>query len=100
MSTRGRRGVPQHVRIRIFERDGYTCQLQYVGCTIIATEVDDIINVASLGVTREQVTDGNRQAVCRHCHAIKTEAERMRAWRADQQRRRERKRPVQPHPGD
>ena len=104
MGTRwGNRGVPQHIRIRVFERDGWRCQLNYSGCTIVATEVDHRVNVASLGITRAQADRNENllQAVCRHCHARKTEHERLTAWHAAQQRRHERRRlPVAPHPGE
>jgi 5-methylcytosine-specific restriction endonuclease McrA len=100
MSTWGRRGLSRGVRARILQRDGGVCQLGYPGCTYAATEIDDIIPVSVLGVGREQLDDNNRQAVCHHCHHIKTEAHRLAAWRASQQRRRERLHPVQPHPGE
>ena len=46
VATRGQRGVPTQVRVRVFERDGHTCQLRYAGCTVDATEIDDIIPVS------------------------------------------------------
>ena len=102
MSTWGRRGLSRHVRDRILDRDHHTCVLHYDGCTVVATEVDDIIPVSVLGVTnRDLLTDDNRQAVCGHCHHIKTEVTRLAAWKAKQQHRRERLHlPVKPHPGD
>jgi hypothetical protein len=39
---------PQHIRIRIFERDHGQCQLQYPGCLGLATEIDDIIPASLL----------------------------------------------------
>ena len=70
----GNRGVPQHIRARILERDAGTCQLNYGGCTIVATEIDHAVNVATLGIPREQANHDEHllQAVCAHCHAIKT----------------------------
>ena len=101
MSTWGRRGLSRAVRTRILDRDGHVCQLGYDGCTDIATEIDDIVPVSQLGgVSREELTDDNRQSACHACHAVKTEAERLAAWRAAQQRRRERLQPTVPHPGD
>ena len=101
MSTWGRRGLSRTVRTRILDRDGHVYQLGYPGCTYIATEIDDIIPVSQLGdVSREQLTDDNRQAVCAACHHVKTEAHRIAAWRAAQQRRHERLHPTVPHPGD
>ena len=101
MSTWGRRGLSRTVRTRILARDNGVCQLGYPGCTYIATEIDDVIPVSQLGgVGREELDDDNRQAVCAACHAAKTEAHRIAAWRAAQQRRHERLHPTVPHPGD
>lgn len=101
MSTWGKRGVPTHTRIRVLERDEWQCQLGYDGCTYHATEVDHIIGVAALGVDRAQANDADGlQSVCAACHARKTEAQRMTAWRAHQQHRHERRHlPVSKHPG-
>ena len=80
MSTWGRRGLSRAVRRRVLERDGGVCQLGYPGCTYVATEIDDIIPVSQLGdVTREELTDDNRQAVCAACHHRKTEAHKLAA---------------------
>ena len=101
MSTWGQRGVPQHVRERVLERDGWRCQLGYPDCTVISAEVDDIIPVSVLGVSREECDDTNRQAVCHACHRIKTEAHRLDAARAAAARRYARRHlPVKPHPGE
>lgn len=102
MSTWGNRGVPRHVRVRILDRDGGVCQLGYPGCTYIATEIDDIVPVSVLGVGRDQVDDDNRQAVCHHCHHVKTEAHRIAAVKASAQHRYERRHLPVPkkHPGD
>ena len=102
MSTWGRRGLSRAVRARVLERDGHTCQLQYDGCLGIATEIDDVIPVSQLGdVTREDLTDDNRQAVCSHCHHVKTETHRIAAVKAAAARRYARRHlPVEPHPGE
>jgi 5-methylcytosine-specific restriction endonuclease McrA len=101
VSTWGRRGLSRAVRARILARDGGVCQLGYPGCTYHATEIDDIVPVSVLGVGREQLDDDNRQAVCHHCHHVKTEAHRIAAVRASQQRRAARRHlPVAPHPGE
>jgi 5-methylcytosine-specific restriction endonuclease McrA len=46
--TWGQGGVPSALRAKVLRRDGYQCQLQYGR----ATEVDHIIGVAELGVSR------------------------------------------------
>ena len=72
MSTWGRRGLSRAVRTRILDRDGHVCQLGYDGCTYIATEIDDIVPVSQLGgVSREELTDDNRQSACHACHAVR-----------------------------
>ena len=76
MSTWGQRGVPRVLRQRILDRDRGRCQLRYPGCTGVATEVDHIVNVARLGVSRAHATDEiNLQSVCSACHRRKTERE-------------------------
>src|SRR5262245_5329117 len=71
------RGVSGPVRTRVLERDGGVCQRGYEGCLGLASEVDHIVNVASLGLTREQDNDeDNLQSVCAACHAVKSEAEK------------------------
>lgn len=103
MSTWGRRGVPQHIRLRVLERDGWRCQLGYDGCTYRADEVDHIVPVAQLGVSRAEATDETLlQAVCTSCHKIKTEAQRLAAVNASAQHRHARRHLPVPrkHPGD
>ena len=102
MSTWGRRGVPRTVRQRILERDRYTCQIAEFGCLVTATEVDHVINVASLGIPREDANEDHMlQAACSNCHARKTERERRAAHAASNARRAARRHlPSTPHPGD
>lgn len=105
MSQWGTGGVTQAVRQRILQRDNHTCQQQDPGCTITATEVDHIVNLAALGLTRADAMadedDNNLRAICTPCHKTKTERERRTGFDAYQQHRRTRKRlPAQPHPGD
>jgi hypothetical protein len=101
MSTWGRRGVPRAKRNRILKRDGYECQIRDIGCTQLATEVDDIIPVSVSGISREAAADDMLQAVCYHRHRRKTECERLRAYKASNARRLARRRlPSKPHPGD
>lgn len=100
MSTWGQRGVPRHKRRRILNRDNHECQLRLPGCTIEATEIDDIIPVAVSGVSRANAPDDNLQAVCHQCHAVKTEHERRTAHAAYYARRKQRRQHLRPHPGD
>jgi 5-methylcytosine-specific restriction endonuclease McrA len=102
MSTWGRRGLSRGVRRRVLDRDNHTCQLQFAGCTIVATEIDDVVPVSALGdVTREELTDDNRQAACHHCHHIKTEQHKLTRIQEVAAHRRARKRlPQRPHPGE
>jgi len=77
----------------VLDRDGNTCQPRYTGCTVTATEVDHIRNAGRPSRDRWQPDDiNNLQAVCRHCHSIKTRREAATArssW----------KRPAEKHPG-
>lgn len=74
----------------MLNRDGWTCQLRYNGCEGTANIADHKIAVAFGGTT----TLDNGQAVCSHCHTIKTQAEARQA-RAKRSRRRGR----EDHPG-
>ena len=79
MSTWGRRGLPANIRTHILRRDHGECQLGYPGCLGFATEVDHIVNVAALGIGRDEANhDELLQACCTHCHAIKPTPN---AWR-------------------
>ena len=89
--------VPPQERARILERDGGACQLGYEGCTWHATIVDHIVALASGGTADPE----NLQAVCVHCHDVKTEAHRLAAIKASAARRYARRHlPVKPHPGE
>ena len=80
----------------------WRCQLQFADCTIVATEIDDIIPVSMLGnVSREDLTDDNRQSACSHCHHIKTEQYRLARIKEAAARRAARLRlPQAEHPGE
>jgi hypothetical protein len=75
-----------------------TCRLAYGGCTGTIEEFDHIVNLASIGADRGvKVTDAQvLQGVCRHCHAIKSEAERLEGLKRFHAKR---FRPAEPHPG-
>lgn len=86
-----RRAFPAATRRAILDRDAWTCQLRYEGCTGRATIADHIVPHAEGG--SDDPTNG--QAVCPSCHDIKTRAEQARG----RARRPQRRRPPQPHPG-
>jgi 5-methylcytosine-specific restriction protein A len=89
--------VPPQQRARVLERDGHICQLQFAGCTIVASVVDHAVPLASGG----GADPDNLQAVCESCHVIKTAAEKLTGIRASAARRRARRHlPVKPHPGE
>lgn len=97
------------MRKRILQRDSYRCRLRYSVCLGDATEVDHIVNMATIlaaGGTRQQADDpANLQSVCRPCHAIKTERERVTPLAATNTRRAEERRArlgrkPHKHPGD
>lgn len=52
-----------------------TCQLNYTGCTIIATEADHIRNITEGG---DPLDLSNGQGVCTNCHKQKTQSEATR----------------------
>jgi 5-methylcytosine-specific restriction endonuclease McrA len=58
-------------RLKVLERDAYTCRINGPRCISHATEVDHIV-AHYLGGTDEP---GNLQAVCRPCHASRTAAQ-------------------------
>ncbi|GAA4493254.1 HNH endonuclease signature motif containing protein [Pseudaeromonas paramecii] len=59
-------------RQRVLERDRYLCQVCLAkGRITVATEVDHIVNKAAGGTDDE----ANLQAICRSCHAAKTQSE-------------------------
>lgn len=92
MTWSGSRGVPRHIRRQVIARDE-VCQLRYSGCTGNIDEVDHIVNVARLGVRREDANQlDNLQGVCAPCHRIKTRRE-------SNEGRRRWKRSPERHPG-
>lgn len=93
-STRGNRKA----RATALERDNWTCQLRYPGCTGQASIADHIVNIASRGVRRADALDpDDLQAVCPHCHQIKTQRE---AGTGKAKRKARTRLPTTPHPGD
>lgn len=60
----------QRTNRRILIRDGYTCQM--CGHVSIKLEVDHVVPLHMGGFE----ADSNRQALCRACHEVKSEAER------------------------
>ncbi len=63
----------QKLRITIFERDGYLCQVcKRAGRITPATEIDHIKNKASGGTDESD----NLQAICKTCHKIKTQTQK------------------------
>jgi 5-methylcytosine-specific restriction endonuclease McrA len=78
------------------------CEIRYPGiCAGEASIADHIENIAALGIARRDATDPDTmQAACRPCHDQKTAAERQAGIQAHNERRRQRRRLPQPHPGD
>ena len=98
MTTRGtgswsgtRRSFPPNVRRHILNRDHWTCQLRYPGCTGHAPIADHITPVAEGGTDQHS----NGQAVCASCHNVKTRQEQARG----RARKPQRLRKPEPHPG-
>ena len=58
-----------------------------IGCTQLATEVDDIIPVSVSAISRADADDDTLQAVCHYCHHRKTERERLKGLAASNERR-------------
>jgi 5-methylcytosine-specific restriction endonuclease McrA len=89
----------QKARRAVLERDRHTCQLHLIGCTQRGTEAHHLNGLQ--GRQRSEAANPDEMvAVCRPCHRLVTEQQRMAAWRADQDRRRARRHlPVRPHPG-
>jgi 5-methylcytosine-specific restriction enzyme A len=79
------------LRLRVLDRDDYLCQLQLLGCTGGADQVDHIIPVHLGGEDDET----NAASVCAHCHAAKTGRESATA-----RTRHTGKRPPAKHPAD
>jgi 5-methylcytosine-specific restriction enzyme A len=69
------------VRAQVLKRDQNRCQIREPGCTIQATQVDKIINVAAGG---DPLDPRNLRAACAHCNARKAQREATvarNAWR-------------------
>ncbi|WP_236740317.1 HNH endonuclease [Mycobacteroides abscessus] len=78
----------------------------------MATQVDHMVSLASLGISRNDpraLNPANAQAVCVACHSYKTERERIKALAASNRARAQAKREQQArrqgrdlysHPGD
>ena len=74
--------IGRELRIRILERDDYTCRLRYVGCTELAEEVDHILAWFLGGGVEPE----NLQSVCHGCHALKTGRESALARKLNQRK--------------
>jgi hypothetical protein len=99
---RPRSRISDRVKAQVRRRDK-TCRLRYAGCTQRIEEMDHVLGLAALGIPRTPVLDASSiQGVCRHCHAIKSEAQRQagiaraKATRGGISRR---LRDLEPHPG-
>ena len=70
----------QQRRQRVLRRDCGICQIKGDSCTVVAGEVDHIVNKATAraqGWTDEQIeAETNLQAACSTCHREKTRTER------------------------
>ena len=55
----------QRVRLRVLDRDGWTCQLRGPGCTLVAGTVDHIRALSEGG---DPYDPANLRAACRHCN--------------------------------
>jgi 5-methylcytosine-specific restriction enzyme A len=53
------------IRLRVLERDDYTCQIAGPRCLGIATEVDHIGD-------RDDHSEDNLRSACKPCHATRT----------------------------
>ncbi|MBI3213167.1 MAG: HNH endonuclease [Mycobacterium sp.] len=62
-------------RVLALQRDGYLCQIRGPRCTVNATQVDHVINVANGG--SDDLT--NLQSTCKPCHDSKTAQEAQKA---------------------
>jgi hypothetical protein len=92
--------IPQRVKDQVRRRDK-TCRLQYDGCTQRIEELDHVIGLAEQGLTRTPVVDATMiQGACSHCHAIKSERQRLAGLaRYHERRAAAGRRPAEPHPG-
>ena len=92
--------IPKRVKDQVLRRD-LKCRLQYDGCTKRVEELDHIVGLAEQGLTRTPVVDASHiQGVCRHCHAIKSERQRLAGLaRYHERRAAGQHRPAERHPG-
>ena len=81
----------KRLRRAVLQRDRYTCQLRYDGCTRHATQVDHKVNTARGGAPLDP---NNCSAVCAQCNARKASQEAANARRT---RRAQQPKPL--HPG-
>lgn len=99
---RPRSTIPNKVKDQVRRRD-QQCQLNYDGCTDRIEEFDHIVGLAAQGRPRTPVLDAHEiQGVCRHCHAIKTEQQRLAGIERVKRQRgsiSKRYRDREPHPG-
>jgi hypothetical protein len=100
--VRPRSAIPHRVKDQVRRRDK-TCRLQFDGCTQRIDEFDHIIGLAELGIPRTPVLNATEiQGVCRGCHAIKSEQQRLAGIERAQAQRgslSRRYRDREPHPG-
>lgn len=88
--------IPERVKSQVRRRDK-TCRLNYQGCTHQIDEFDHIQGLAALGIPRTPVLNAEDiQGVCKPCHAIKSEAQRVAGYKAF---RAKHYREPEPHPG-
>ncbi|MES5378539.1 HNH endonuclease signature motif containing protein [Mycolicibacterium conceptionense] len=85
--------LPPKTRAFVLARDNHECQIGFADiCTLVATEVDHIVNLASLGLPRgSNNTPEFLQSTCAPCHRRKTAQEARAA-----QNRHKRPKPVNP----
>lgn len=76
------------LRYQVLVRDHYTCQLEYVGCQGLASEVDHIGHNSDHSLP-------NLRATCTSCHAKRTAAQANTA----RQVKYGKKKRTEPHPG-
>lgn len=56
----------RNLRLRILMRDGYRCQINGLGCTTVADQVDHIKRLSEGGAKYDP---NNLRAACNHCNA-------------------------------
>ncbi|MDH6247247.1 hypothetical protein M2432_004910 [Mycobacterium sp. OTB74] len=99
--NRPRSSIPKRVRDQVMRRDK-TCRLRYEGCTERIEEMDHVIGLAAQGIPRTPVLNADTvQGVCKSCHAIKSEQQRIAGIKRAQDTRgglSRRLRDVEPHP--